>query len=508
MNPEELSRYAGAVFGFCLKRLGNIEEARDLSQEILCEALASLDKRTIDHPEAWLWSIARNRYCRYLRKKKSIVLSLDDGSLLDLIPEAESEDLSEEYQAAFAALHTLASSHREIMVDFYVNGLSCDEIAKKHSLPPKTIRTRLFYGREKLRERWRIKMDDNHIYQKHQWLLTRNGDVNPAIVDRQIVRSILSSCYEKFQSVEELSLLTGIPSLYIEDEIPQLLYAELLECKGKKYRSKLIVHRANFAAESEALLFKHSIGLTNHVVQTLREITPSIRALGFFGCDLPESRLWWCIVPRLIQTAYVQAIKSIPELSYTYRPVHRDGTKGWLCAYEDTSSHSSQYDFLLQKGYRCYWSHELYSTLTLHSLLARLKSMQIIGPQFSITDELLIADCIRCDLAIRTPDGIKWNIPIFDAGQLTGLNQLLSAAAVPLVAELSPSISILFERMKMEVPVHLHDQICGIFPMEFLSVIQMISHHMQQKGYLQKPRSGLLSGRVSMFYDQTAHFSI
>ncbi|MBR6571418.1 MAG: sigma-70 family RNA polymerase sigma factor [Clostridia bacterium] len=505
MTQEEIAGYAGKVFGFCLKRLGNVEDARDLSQEILCEAIASIQTTKPEHPEAWLWTIAHNRYCRHIRNRKQALLLMQD-SLLDTFFIENQYDFSNEKQAIFDALHTLASSHRDILIDFYVNGMSCDEIAKKHNLPPKTVRTRLFYGRKKLRERWQIKMDENHIYQKQQWLMVRNGDVDPGILDRQIVRGIISSCYEQFQSVEDISLATGIPSMYIEDEIPRLLFTELLEQKGEKYRAKLVIHRASFATEAEAILLKLSHKLANRIVRTLQEITPTIRTIGFYGSTFPDCQLWWCVAPRLIRHICLSGCKKTPELTYTYRPLHKDGTRGWLCVYEDQSNQNTHYDFLRQKGFRYYWSHELYSSLTLHSLLVRLEELQISGPQLSITDKLLLTDCIRCGLVVRGKDGPRWNIPIFTSSQMKDFNFILSQAADPLIPDILPTITVLYERMKMEIPSHLHEQISGIFPIELLSIIQMICQHMLHKGYLQKPLTGHLSGRAIMVLGDTTRF--
>jgi len=253
MKYHGIEQYVNAIFAYCLKRLSNVEDAQDLAQEILCEAIASMRYQPVENFESWLWTIAHNRFCRFITRQKRMPVPLSDSLLAELPDEVPEDDMQEAQQAAFAALHTLAASHREIMIDFYVNGLSCDEIAQKHGLPPKTVRTRLFYGREKLRKRWQMKMEQNHIYHQQQWLMTRNGDVDPAILDRQIVRAIIAACYEQYRSVDEISLATGIPTLYVEDELPSMLQSELLQRKGPKYRANLIIHRARFADEAEAL---------------------------------------------------------------------------------------------------------------------------------------------------------------------------------------------------------------------------------------------------------------
>ena len=507
MKYHGIEQYVNAIFAYCLKRLSNVEDAQDLAQEILCEAIASMRYQPVENFESWLWTIAHNRFCRFITRQKRMPVPLSDSLLAELPDEVPEDDMQEAQQAAFAALHTLAASHREIMIDFYVNGLSCDEIAQKHGLPPKTVRTRLFYGREKLRKRWQMKMEQNHIYHQQQWLMTRNGDVDPAILDRQIVRAIIAACYEQYRSVDEISLATGIPTLYVEDELPRMLQSELLQRKGPKYRANLIIHRARFADEAEALLWRHSEALSARVIETLRDLMPHIRAIGFHGCGFPEKRLWWSMVPAFLRKVCHQARDQLPELGYAYRPLRRDGARGWLCAYETTAAAQElHYDYLRQKGFRCYWSHELYSTLTLHSLLARLKSMEIQGPEFSLTDELLIADCIRCDLVVRTPAGLQWNIPVFNAAQAEALTALLSRAAAPLANELAPVASALYEKMKLEIPPHLHEQISGVYLSELCSIIQMVCEHLLQKGYLEHPSSELFAGRVIMYCGEKTTF--
>ena len=193
MNSTDILRYVDAIFGYCLKRLNNPEDARDLSQDILCELLAHVDRQPIEHPNAWVWTIAHSQYCRFLRRRKKPCCSLDDGALNGTLSAPEPEDNAAQRDAVFRALHTLAASHREVMVDFYVLGLKCEQIAQKRGLHPDTVRSRLFFGREKLRQRWIVKMEETKIYERSEWFITGNGDVNTALIRRQISRSILTA---------------------------------------------------------------------------------------------------------------------------------------------------------------------------------------------------------------------------------------------------------------------------------------------------------------------------
>ena len=49
-NIEEIvAEYADKIFGFCINRLNNIDDAQDLSQEILLEIIRFLPKSDIKH---------------------------------------------------------------------------------------------------------------------------------------------------------------------------------------------------------------------------------------------------------------------------------------------------------------------------------------------------------------------------------------------------------------------------------------------------------------------------
>lgn len=500
MTQEEIAGYAGKVFGFCLKRLGNVEDARDLSQEILCEALASMNNKTLTHPEAWLWGVAHNCLCRFLRKKPSGMVSLDADDLIQTIVQPEQEDLSEEANAAFAALHTLAASHREIMVDYYVSGLSCLQIAGKHGLPAETVRSRLFYGREKLRKRWQMKMTENRIYQRNEWFITGNGDVNTALLQRQIVRSILTACTSQFQSIDDLSLATGIPALYIEDELKPLVDAGALECQNNRYRTGMIIHQEAFSKKAESFLLEHARKIAPVLSKELELLLPKLRSIGFHGCDLPRERLCWTVIPMLMREAITMARAVKPELIRGDFPLHPDGSRGWLCAYlEPEHPYFSGCNAYFRDGsrFRYHWSRDLFSE-QLNRVLMKLENERITDTTVSLPDDLL-ADCIRYDLIIRKGDRFEWNIPVFTRDEIKAYADLLHTCAEGLYQHLLPAVDGLYEMMRKEIPAHLHDQIRGVFGIECNTIIAMLCELL-----LLKPECDPFAGQIVMLLDAPA----
>lgn len=501
MEDHQIERYVQAVFGFCLKRLSSIEDARDLSQDILCEALASMHDH-IENFEPWLWKIARNRLMRCYRSR-ILVVSLDGTGLADAIPLPEEENLEQEKQAAFTALHALAASHRDILVDFYVRRLSCEQIAQSRGLKPETVRSRLFYGREKLRKRWMEQMEENRIYQQQEWFPTGNGDVDPSLLKRQTVRAILVSCYDRFQTPEEISRKTGIPCMYVEDDLAFLWEHELVEEKDRRYRTCIIIHREDFLPQAESLLMQEVPELTDSVCAVLSAL--DVKSIGFHGCDLPSSRLWWSLTAMLLREACTQARSTVPELVRGPFPPRRDGSRGWLCAYETSGGIHRYYAgcnayFLDASRFRYFWSHAHFSE-ELNALLLRLETQ---SPE---QNEELLAQCIRCELMAATEDGYRWNIPVFTEEQANALQTALSQAAQMLRPQLTLTAQRLFHLMKQEIPVHLHPQIRGVFGIEFNSIIDMVCREMEKRGLLESPGKACLSAPVILL-DNPAAFQL
>ena len=83
------------------------------------------------------------------------------------------------------------------------------------------------------------------VYKRLNWNTTScNGSMDSdKYLYSQIARSICEAVYENPLTVEEISLRTGIPTIYIEDELPRLEYGEV-PCLHPR-RSRQFPLRAN-----------------------------------------------------------------------------------------------------------------------------------------------------------------------------------------------------------------------------------------------------------------------
>ena len=313
MDENKIIPYIEPIFRFCYKRLSNRCDAEDLASEIICHILEGMNKYQIESLNSWVWRIAHNRYARLIdnRNKNQIVLSCED-ELFDIADysDVDEDNTQEQYETVFRCLHTLSSEYKNIFVDYYIGELSIRSLAKKYSLSETTIKWRLNVGRRKIRDRiGENKMDK--VYQRISWdTKTCNGNMNSdAYLHTQISRAICLAAYEKPLTVEEISISTGIPTMYVEDELPRLEYGDAICKVGNKYVTDFIIFRLKDRKQTEDVSASVIGMLADKFAVILREAEDKINALDFYGNDFGMSRLGYIIVPYLLR----QKIRSIKE---------------------------------------------------------------------------------------------------------------------------------------------------------------------------------------------------
>ena len=255
MDGNEIIPYIEPIFRFCCKRLQNRCDAEDLAGEILCQILEGMKKYKIRSFEAWVWRIAHHRYARFIdtQKKTRMILSESD-TLFDIADDGDAEDDPQDFETVFRYLHTLSASYRNIFVDYYIGELTVRQLAAKYSLPETTVKWRLNIGRQKIKDRIGENRMDK-IYGRINWnTQCCNGSMDSdKYLHTQIARAICKAAYEKPLTVEEISEATGLPTMYIEDELPRLEYGDAI-CKiGNKYATNFIIFSLQNRRDTEGV---------------------------------------------------------------------------------------------------------------------------------------------------------------------------------------------------------------------------------------------------------------
>jgi RNA polymerase sigma-70 factor, ECF subfamily len=151
---ELFERFERHVFAIALRRMGNFNDAQELTQDVFIQALTKLDQLRV--PEAfggWLRSIthrmAINRLVRHSGDCTMEQDLLDQNSTDDFTPLAEAIG-REEAVAIHRGLSQLGDLDRETLEAFYMKGHSLIEMSDEFSAPIGTIKRRLHVARKRL----------------------------------------------------------------------------------------------------------------------------------------------------------------------------------------------------------------------------------------------------------------------------------------------------------------------------------------------------------------------
>jgi RNA polymerase sigma-70 factor (ECF subfamily) len=141
---EELhGRYARAVLGLALRRLGDRGRAEDATQDAFVAIWRSARTYNPDRGRggAWLYAIARNAITDGLRRTPEPVGELVDGPGREPDPADEAESSWTAWRV-HRALEVLPSHERPVIELAYWSGLSQSEIAEHLDIPLGTVKTR------------------------------------------------------------------------------------------------------------------------------------------------------------------------------------------------------------------------------------------------------------------------------------------------------------------------------------------------------------------------------
>lgn len=338
MDGKEIIPYIDPIFRFCCSRLNSRYDAEDLAAEILCHVLEGLEKYEIHSLESWIWRIAHNRYARFVDARKRNAALLSDKELCEIAYELENDycriderSVEEEFEPVFLCLHRLSSEYRTIFVDYYIGEMSVKQLSLKHGLPETTIKWRLNVGRGKIRK-WIGEEQMEKVYRRINWNTEGcNGNVDAdRYLHAQIARAICQAAYDKPLTVEEISACTGIPTLYIEDEIPGLEYGEALQKTGNKYATDFIVLRLADRIRLEEILVPAINEAADCLEEALWGRAADLEKAGFYGCEAGMEKLGYIFVPYFLRRRIKDLKDSRLNLPDGDFPPRKDGGYGWF----------------------------------------------------------------------------------------------------------------------------------------------------------------------------------
>ncbi|HEY6780210.1 MAG TPA: sigma-70 family RNA polymerase sigma factor [Thermoleophilaceae bacterium] len=150
---ELYRRYAGELFGFACRALGD----RELAEEVVQDVFARAWSRAGDYDagrasvRTWLYAITRNRIVDVRRRAAARpALAERDAPVADEQPTEPLEQAVLRWQLTAALTH-LTPEHREVIRLAHWGGLTLREIAERKGIPLGTVKSRTSYALRSLR---------------------------------------------------------------------------------------------------------------------------------------------------------------------------------------------------------------------------------------------------------------------------------------------------------------------------------------------------------------------
>lgn len=156
---EFLARYKAPVFRLIRNNIGDAAEAMDLTQEAFVSGFAALDRYDGERPfRIWISRIALNK-CRDWARRRAVrsffARALPLESAHDVASDGPAPDIEAadrvELARVRAAMAALPQNLREVLVLRGVEELSQAETADMLKVSEKTVETRLYRARTRLR---------------------------------------------------------------------------------------------------------------------------------------------------------------------------------------------------------------------------------------------------------------------------------------------------------------------------------------------------------------------
>ncbi len=149
------ARHNVRVFRFIMRLTGNTSTAEDLVSEVFLDVWRQADAFEAKcQVSTWLLAIARYKALSALRRRSDEQL---DDKVAATIEDPSDSPEAIVYQKDRSALvqkclTQLSPAHREVIDLVYYHEKSVEEVAKIVGVPPATVKTRMFYARNKLQE--------------------------------------------------------------------------------------------------------------------------------------------------------------------------------------------------------------------------------------------------------------------------------------------------------------------------------------------------------------------
>ena len=478
---EKIAEVSKTIFSYCMVKTSTREEAEDLSQDILCELIKSAGNIRDDNAfYAFMWGVAGNLYKQWYRKKlKNNTCELTENMTEDIASDdVLGEDDNNDIYLLRRELALLSEKYRKATILYYINGLSCSEISSTLAISESMVKYLLFKSRKILKEGMSMERNLGELSYNPKTLLPMYSGQGPnqfwQFMQSKIRQNIVSACYNDTLTVQQISLETGIPLPYLDDEIKALEEKQIIIKEGKHYKSNVIVITSECADEIERAVTKYHKQIADKMTTFISDKLNEYKKLNFVGHDFSDNTLRWqlaTILFRMIcgvdcsdtidapktgwgEAAYLWCVEKLNEKHiFSYCGVDdKHGNSLYFFDYwKDGKGKGNHHDF---------YGNERY--INIFCDICRGEKMTLCE-----YDLEAIAEMIKKGYVVKENETYRVTVPIYTLKQyLTIINiakEFISAGLASIIREMAKTAAKI---LSAHTPKHLQNQVNGIASMD------------------------------------------
>ena len=316
MKKQDLLNYfdddlLDKLFGFCYVRTNDSYEAEELCSDIVYALLkAANTDGEIESVYPFIWRVARNVYADFSNKRKKQtdnVYAENADELLQTVADDESTDDSAKLlSSVYRRIAFLTKAYREVMIMFYIDGLSSAEIAKKQGTSEGAVRQRLFSARQKIKSEVE-EMSETYnkpvALDKIDYVIWGSG--NPGWSDpRNVCRRLFSVhiiwlCHKKPMNASEIAEELNVPTLYVEEELEILRkgennkYGLLRKLENGKYALNFILLDKDVIEKANALYSEQLPSICDVIIKYIEKHKEEYLAFPYLNKKVDMNLILW-----------------------------------------------------------------------------------------------------------------------------------------------------------------------------------------------------------------------
>lgn len=155
---ELVERYNYKLSRYASKFLYNIEDRKDVVQEVFIKAYRNIQSfNSSKRFSPWIYKIAHNEFVNALIKNKREKVSFFDMDIVfpNLASSLKTDDFAErkeQKKMVEECLEKLNAKYREVVVLYYIEGFSYEDISEILKIPKSTVGVRLSRAKERLKK--------------------------------------------------------------------------------------------------------------------------------------------------------------------------------------------------------------------------------------------------------------------------------------------------------------------------------------------------------------------